>query len=99
MFVVTISRWSSFLRKHNNGIVGRRLCSAIASSVDAISLVSMSEWVRVLAVGVAKDDELESLWGSRRFIPQIARVLKHIGVVGVTAPNFSSFANAPRTED
>jgi hypothetical protein len=54
---------------------------------------------RVLAIGVAKDYELETLWGSRKLISQIAQRLKAVGVVGVTAPNFSSFENAPRTED
>lgn len=69
------------------------------TSAALTSHFGIARATRVLAIGVAKDDELEALWGSRKLISQIARGLKTIGVAGVTAPNFSSFENAPRTED
>jgi hypothetical protein len=54
---------------------------------------------QIIVIGVAKDEVLEDFWKIRANIPSIASWMKRVGVVALTVPNFSSFQNAPRTED
>lgn len=54
---------------------------------------------KIIATGVAKDDVLEDFWKIRSHIPSIANWMKRVGIIATTVPNFSSFQNAPRTED
>ncbi len=82
-----------FLVNFRKGTLVHKTNAALASHFG------IARATRVLGVGVAKDFELEALWGSRTHISRISRNLRSIGVVGVTAPNFSSFENGPRTED
>lgn len=48
---------------------------------------------RVIALGVAKDHELEKWWGERNSVIEKLRTLQ---LDAVTVPNYSIFANAPR---
>ncbi|MGQ0584257.1 MAG: hypothetical protein ACT4O6_20190 [Reyranella sp.] len=54
---------------------------------------------KIIATGVAKDEDLEDFWKIRAQVPLIANWMRRVGIVALTVPNFSSFQNAPRTED
>lgn len=62
-----------------------------------------AEWglhptTKIILSGVAGDPELERLAGNYR-LKQIARKVAALGVVAVTAPNFTFWKNAPRLEN
>lgn len=50
---------------------------------------------RVIGLGVSKDHELEKWWGDRN---HVVEALKRLQLDAVTVPNFSIFANAPRSQ-
>jgi hypothetical protein len=82
-----------FLLNFRTGDVLFRSREALASHFH------LGRHTRIVALGVAKDDALEDFWRIRANIPLIASWMRRVGVVALTVPNYSSFQNAPRTED
>jgi len=82
---------SDVIAKRRNGHYGLRSCTAS----DLRSEYLIDARTKVLLVSVSDDDPLEIYWENRRAYKTPAALAK-VGLVGMTAQNFSFFSDAPR---
>lgn len=69
-----------------------------ASGEELRAALGLSMTTKVIALGIAKDLNLENLWGIR-YEASLFEELSRLRLAGVSAPNYSSFLDQPRTED